>query len=298
MEPLDAYKEAGRIASKVRRWIGDEVEVGMRLIDICDRVEKQIRDLGGKPAFPCNVDIDHVAAHYTSPVDDGSYVQESSLVKVDIGVHVDGYIADTATTICLEPQLKMLVVAAEAALDAGLRTIRAGIKTSEVSSVIERTMKKMGVVPIRNLTGHKMARFVIHAGKAIPNVSSLMVGHKLGVGDVYAVEPFTTLPNAIGEVADGPVGHIYRFQKRRSIDSKQAKEILKFIQSEYKTLPFASRWVFRRFPGIEGQEAFSELLRRRCLYSYPQLIERSRRPVAQAEHTVIVEEDGCEITTA
>lgn len=298
MEPLEALREAGRIASKVRRWISDEVEVGMRLIDICDGVEGRIRDLGGEPAFPCNVDIDYVAAHYTSPVDDKSYVQESSLVKVDIGVHVDGYIADTATTICLEPQLEMLVVAAEASLNAGIRTMRAGIKASEVGSVIERKMKMMGVVPIRNLTGHKMARFVVHAGKAIPNVSSLMVGHRLKVGDVYAVEPFTTLPNAAGVVADGPRGHIYRFQKRRSVDSEQAKELLKFIQSEYRTLPFASRWVLRRFSGLEGQEAFFELLSRRCLHSYPQLIERSRGPVAQAEHTVIVEEDGCEITTA
>jgi methionyl aminopeptidase len=298
MEPLDALREAGRIASKVRRWIGDEVEVGMRLMDICDGVEGRIRDLGGEPAFPCNVDIDHVAAHYTSPVDDKSHVQENSLVKVDIGVHVDGYLADTATTICLEPQLKMLVVAAEAALDAGLRIMRAGTKASEVGSVIERTMKMMGVVPIRNLTGHKMARFIIHAGKAIPNVSSLMVGHRLGVGDVYAVEPFTTLPNAAGEVADGPGGNIYRFQKRRSVDGEQAKEMLKFIQSEYRTLPFASRWVLRRFPGLEGREAFSELFRRRCIYSYPQLIERSRGPVAQAEHTVIIEKNGCEITTA
>jgi len=297
MEPLDALREAGRIASRVRRRIEKEVEVGMRFLDICDGVEGRIRDLGGEPAFPCNVDMDHVAAHYTSPIDDNSRVPEGSLVKVDIGVHVDGYIADTATTICLEPRLNMLVEAAKEALEAGLRTIRAGVRASEVGSVIERTMKVRGVAPIRNLTGHKMARYVIHAGRAIPNVSS-MVGHRLGAGDVYAVEPFTTLTNAAGEVVDGPVGHIYRFQKRRSVDDERAKEMLRFIQSEYRTLPFASRWVLRRFPGPEGREAFSKLLRRRCLHSYPQLIEKSRGPVAQAEHTVIVEEDGCEVTTA
>ena len=297
MEPLEALREAGRIASNVRKRAHDHVRVGMKLIDICESVETWIRDLGGEPAFPCNVDIDHVAAHYTSPPGDAASVLEGALVKVDIGVHVDGYIADTATTVCFEPRLDGLVEAAEAALDAGVRTVRAGIRASEVGAVIERTMRVGGAAPIRNLTGHKVARYIIHAGKSVPNVASID-GRRLEEGEVYAVEPFTTLPEAAGEVVDGPPGNIYLFKKKRSVGGEVARRMLKFIQSEYRTLPFAARWVLRRFPGSEGREAFSELLRSRCLYAYPQLVEKSRRPVAQAEHTVIVTEDGCEVTTA
>lgn len=297
MEPLDALREAGRIASQVRKKIHRDVEVGMKLIDICESVETRIRELGGEIAFPCNVDIDQVAAHYTSPPGDAATVPEGALVKVDIGAHVDGYIADTATTICFEPRLDVLAEAAEAALDAGLRTVRAGVRVSEVGAVIERTMRVRGVAPIRNLTGHKIARYIIHAGRVVPNVASID-GHRLEAGEVYAIEPFTTLPDAAGEVMDGPPGHIYLFKKKRSARGEVARRMLKHIQSEYRTLPFASRWVLRRFPGSEGREAFSELLRSRCLYAYPQLVERSHRPVGQAEHTVIVTEDGCEVTTA
>lgn len=297
MEPLEALREAGRIASKVRTSISRRVEVGMKLIDICDSVERWIRELGGEPAFPCNVDIDHVAAHYTSPMGDAASVPEGSLVKVDIGVHIDGYIADTAVTVCFEPRLEPLVEAAGAALDAGLRMVREGVRASEVGAVIERAMKARGVAPIRNLTGHKVTRYIVHAGSVIPNVASID-GHRLEAGEVYAVEPFTTLPEAAGEVVDGPPGHIYAFQKKRSVRGEAAKKMLKFIQRQYRTLPFASRWVLRRFPGPEGRDAFAELVRSRCLHAYPQLIERSRRPVAQAEHTVIVTEDGCEVTTA
>jgi len=297
VEQLDALREAGRIASRVRRRARDHVEVGMRLIDICDSVETWIRELGGEPAFPCNVDINHVAAHYTSPLGDDGAVPEGSLVKVDIGVHVDGYIADTATTVCFEPRLEELVEAAEAALDAGLGMVRAGVRASEVGAAIERAMRIRGVAPIRNLTGHKVTRYIIHAGKVVPNVSS-MDGRRLEAGEVYAIEPFTTLPDAVGEVTDGQLGHIYRFEKKRSVGGRGARGMLRFIQSEYRTLPFASRWVLRRFPGSEGREAFSELLRSRCLHAYPQLVERGRSPVAQAEHTAIVTEDGCEITTA
>lgn len=296
MEPIEALSEAGRIASNVRNRVRDHVKVGMKLIDICEGVETWIRDLGGEPAFPCNVDIDHVAAHYTSPLGDVVTVREGALVKVDIGVHIDGYIADTATTVCFEPRFEGLVEAAEAALESGVRTVRSGIRASEVGDAIERTMRASGVAPIRNLTGHKIARYIIHAGRSVPNVASIN-GHKLRAGDVYAIEPFTTLPEAAGEVGDGPPGHIYRFNKKRSVRYDHARSMLKFIQSEYRTLPFASRWVLQRFPGSNGREAFSELVRSRCIYSYPQLVEKSRKPVAQAEHTVIVTNDGCDVTT-
>ncbi|MFQ6052983.1 MAG: type II methionyl aminopeptidase [Candidatus Bathyarchaeia archaeon] len=297
MEPLEALRKAGRIASQVRGRVHGLVEVGTRLIDICESVETWIRDLGGEPAFPCNVDIDHVAAHYTSPPGDASAILDGSLVKVDIGVHVDGYIADTATTVCFDPLLEGLVEAAEAALEAGLKTIRAGARSSDVGAAIEREMKMRGVAPVRNLSGHKVARYIIHAGTDIPNVAARR-GHRLEAGETYAIEPFSTLPGAAGEVRDGPPGHIYRFQKKRRVSGGAAKRMLKFIQSRYRTLPFASRWVIGRFPGPEGRAAFQELVRSRCVYAYPQLVERSGGPVAQAEHTVIVTEDGCEVTTA
>lgn len=293
----EALMKAGRIASQVRSKARSIVDVGTPIIEICDFVQRSILDLGGRQAFPCNVDVNHVAAHYTSPVGDKSVIPEGALVKVDIGVHVDGYIADTATTVCLEPSLEGLVEAAEEGLEAALKTVRAGVRASEVGAAIERTIKRKGFKPIRNLTGHRMARYLVHAGQSIPNVSS-SDSHRLRVGDVYAIEPFSVPPDAEGLVMDGPPGHIYLFKKKRKISSKEARRMLKYIQAEFRSLPFASRWVLRKFPGSEGVDAFSELQTSRCIYSYPQLVERSHGPVAQAEHTVIVTEDGCLVTTA
>lgn len=297
MEPTEALMKAGHIASKVRGEVKSIVEVGKPFIEICDFVEGRIRDLGGAPAFPCNVDVDSVAAHYTSPVGDRSVVQEGALVKVDIGVHVDGYIADTAVTVSLDPRHEVMVEAVEAGLDAALKMVRAGVQSSDIGAAIEGAIKSRGFEPIRNLTGHRMARFVVHAGQSIPNVSGAR-SHRLRVGDVYAIEPFSVPPGSEGVVIDGPPSNIYRFQKRRSVRGSDARRMLKFIQSEYRTMPFASRWVLRRFPGAGGADAFSELKSSKCIYSYPQLVERSRAPVAQKEHTVIVAEDGCVVTTA
>ncbi len=294
MEPLEALREAGRIAAQVRDKIVPVVRPGVRIIEICDGVEKMIGDLGGRPAFPCNVDINQVAAHYVSPLGDPTLIPEGSLVKIDLGVHIDGYMADTAVTVCHDPFYPPMVEAAEAGLDAAIKTIRAGISASEVGAAIEDAIRSRGYQPIRNLTGHKMTRYVLHAGKSIPNVAA-MNGSILEEGEVYAVEPFSVPRDAAGQVKDGPPSNIYLFLKKRSVKGA-AKKMLRHIQSEYRTLPFASRWVLREFPG--ETEAFRELLRSKCLMSYPQLVERSGRPVAQAEHTVIVTGDGCEVTTA
>ncbi len=296
MEPLDALRKAGVIAAKVRDAVVQEIEPGVKVLDICDRAEEMIRELGGGMAFPTNVDINSVAAHYVSPIDDDTLVPERSLVKLDVGVHVEGYIADTAVTACFDPSLSYLVKAAEAGLEAAIKTIRPGIRASDVGAAIEQAIKARGAKPIRNLTGHKLARYVVHAGASIPNVASRDY-HMIQEGDVYAIEPFAVPNDADGLVADGPPSNIYRVLKKHSLKGA-AKRMMKHIQAEHRTLPFASRWVLRRFQGPEGVSAFKELLDSKCIMSYPQLVERTRAMVAQAEHSVILTDGGCEVTTA
>jgi methionyl aminopeptidase len=295
LETLEALMKAGYIASRVRKKTQSYVKVGKPIIGICDFVEDNIKKLGGAPAFPCNVDIDRVAAHYTSPLGDPTVITDGTLVKVDIGVHIEGYIADTAVTICFEPQHTAMVEAAEAGLEAAIKMVRVGVATSDVGAAIEKAIKSRGFTPIRNLTGHRLSRYIVHAGQSIPNIGGLD-GHRLNQGEVYAIEPFAVTRDAAGYVTDGAPSNIYRFLKKRKVRSNAAKRMLKLIQERHRSLPFASRWVVGGISG--GTEAFGELVGGKSVYSYPQLVERSGAPVAQAEHTVIVESDGCTVTTA
>jgi len=293
MEPLEAYLEAGRIAAEALKWAAQRVAPGTKVEEICDGVKGFVEAKGARLAFPCNVDIDHVAAHYTSPLADPTVIPEGALVKVDVGVHVEGYIADTARTVCLDREYGYLVEAAEAGLEAAISTIRPGVRAGQVGSAIESAIRARGARPVENLTGHMLARYVVHAGKSIPNVPT--PDHNvLEEGEVYAVEPFAVPLGARGRVVDGPPSNIYRFEKKRKV-SAGARGMLRFIQGEYRSLPFASRWVLTRFPG--GERAFQELVRSRCVSGYPQLIEASRAKVAQAEHTMVVTGDGCLVTT-
>jgi methionyl aminopeptidase len=295
-EAVEKFKLSGRILREAREEIKSYVREGMMIIDICEKAEELIKKKGAKLAFPCNVSINEVAAHYTSPPGDKKRIPENSVVKVDIGAHVDGYVTDTAVTVCLNREYEDLVATAESALKAATDNIRPGISASTLGTLIENTIKSRGFKPISNLTGHQVGRYVLHTGTSIPNVSQLSFT-KLKLGGVYAIEPFVTMPDAVGRVEDGDESTIFRFIKSRSSRDPYAKRLLKFIEENFRTLPFAERWLQGVVPEEQHKQAFDELLASKALMHYPVFVEASRKTVAQAEHTVMIVDGGCHVLT-
>ena len=291
---LEKYEEAGRIASKVRMKIEDIVREGMRIIDICEMVEENIRNLGGEPAFPCNVSVNEIAAHYTSPPRDERIIPDGSVVKIDIGVHIDGYIVDTATTVCFNSEYEEMVQTSRIALETAIRTIRPGISTSDLGSKIQRVIENRGFKPISNLTGHQIGRYMIHAGKSLPNVSHISF-RRIHEGEVYAIEPFVTTPNAKGRVVEGGEAHIFRFLKRKKLKLRESKRLLNLIERRFRTLPFAKRWLMKN--NVLNEFAFTHLLESKCLMAYPVFVEESGQWVAQFEHTVYIDKNGAIVLT-
>jgi methionyl aminopeptidase len=295
-EAFNKLSQSGKILRETREEMRHFVHEGMPIIEVCEQAEGLIRKKGGKPAFPCNVSINEVAAHYTSPPNDTTRIPENSLVKVDIGAHVDGYVTDTAVTICFNPEHKGLVETAERALKAAIENIQPGIQTSKLGTIIENTIKSRGFKPVSNLTGHQIGRYIIHTGTSIPNVTQLSFA-KIKLGGIYAIEPFVTLPDAVGRVEDGDRSTIFRFVKSRSLKSQYAKQLLKYIEQNFRTLPFAERWLQDAVPNEHQREAFHELLESKAIMEYPIFVEVSRKTVAQAEHTVLIVENGCVVLT-
>jgi len=295
-EVAEKYRLAGRIASDVRAEMKRTVSEGMPIIDVCEKTEALIRKKGGKPAFPCNVSINEIAAHYTSPPGDRRTIPAGSLVKVDIGVHVDGYIADTALTVCFNPEYNNLVSAAEDALQTGVKTIRAGMFTSRFGATIQRVIESHGLKPVANLTGHQVGRYIIHTGKSLPNVLHISTS-RVSAGEVYAIEPFVTLKNAAGRIEGGKEAHIFRYMKQKSLKNEHAKKLCSYVVENFHTLPFTERWLQNVVASDRYKAAFSELLFSKTLMAYPIFVEASGKPVAQAEHTVLVTKDGCEVLT-
>ncbi len=295
MEAVDELLEAGRIARRVRNEVPSIVRPDMPILELAERIESMILDYGGRPAFPCNISINSVAAHYTPPPGDMSLLPRNSVVKIDVGVVVNGYIADTAITISDTHVGVSLRYAAEEALKAAVRTVRAGVRVSVIGNTIQSVVTRLGFKPIRNLTGHEITRYNLHAGASIPNVAT-QEGVKLQAGHVYAIEPFVTLPDAAGEVYDAGEPTIFKLEgfqlgKLSGVEQEVAVE----LEKRFDSLPYTLRWL--KNVDDTFMTVHSRLVKTGRVRGYPILAERSGRPVAQAEHTILVEEDGCEVIT-
>jgi len=292
-EELEAYRRAGKLVAEVREQARPLVKPGVALLEIAEAVEELIAQRGAKPAFPCNVSVNEISAHYSPPADDDTTIKEGDMVKVDIGAHVDGYIADTAFTIATGEK-EELVQTAERALEAEIAAIKPGIDVGELGKIVEETATAAGFKPIRNLTGHSLARWNLHAGLTVPNVKE-ETGQKLSVGDVVAIEPFVT--DGAGYVKDLEKSYIFRYLYDRPVRLRMARELLRDVKRAYDGLPFAERWLGKKMSKLRLELTLRELVGVGAIWPYHILAERAGGKVAQAEHTVIVTEDACEVTT-
>ena len=295
-QALDAFKRSGEIVARLRKEVPLLVVPNKPAIKICEEIEAKIVEFGGKPAFPVNVGVNEVTAHYTSPPGDTMTIPPGALVKIDFGVHIDGYVTDTSLTILFDSKFEPLAQAADEALRAAIQAFRPGVKLSEIGRVVQSTINRFGLRPISNLTGHSIERYSIHAGKSVPSISGLN-GTKINEGEVFAIEPFVTLSSAKGSVKNGSSAYIYRFIKPKGVTSEDSKKVLLYIYSNFSTLPFARRWLEPAFPRETAYKALVDLIRNKCVSSYPVLVEASGKPVAQSEHTVLVNHDGCTVLT-
>ena len=293
---IQDYINAGKIAAQVRENTRKKYHVGSTLYEICESIEKEIIQKGGKPAFPVNTSLNEVAAHYTAEPNDQRTILETDLVKIDLGVQINGYIADTAVTVCYDPKFDFLIQAAEAALKDAISMIRAGVKSSDVGKTIENTVKQMGCIPISNLSGHSLEQYTIHAGKSIPNIWSVGSFSFLST-EAYACEPFVTTPDGLGFVREGKTRNIFSLVSRKRTKDAEADKLIDYIWKKFNMLPFALRWLVPDWDEKSARNLLEKLVKIKSIRSYPILVEANGQRVAQAEHTFIPQEDGIMITT-
>jgi methionyl aminopeptidase len=288
---LKNYVEAARVAAGVRETALELVKPGASLLELARAVENEIRGDGAKPAFPVNVGINDVAAHYTPKSGDDARFGEKDVVKIDYGVHSHGFIIDAAFTVDLSGENGKLVEAAEAALNEATSTIKAGVNVREVGAAIQKTIEGKGFKPIENLCGHSLGEFLLHAGEEIPNVGR--GDYVLREGDVFACEPFAT--TGAGRVEDGSYCEIYSLINLRNVRLPQSRKVLEWVADECETLPFAKRWLDEKFSEGTATIALADLRRQEIVRDYPVLKEINKGLVAQAECTVVVEKDACRV---
>lgn len=281
---MEEWEKAGKAAAEVLEYGRKLVKVGVPLLEVAEKIDEKIISLEVKPAFPVNISINHIAAHYSPYPDDKTLFQEGDLVKLDVGVHIDGAIGDTACTIDLGDHEDM-VKAANEALNEALKMFVPGTNIGEIGKVVQNIINSYNLTPIINLSGHQVEKYNLHSGITIPNYDN-GDPNKLEEGQVFAVEPFATTGE--GKIIDGKPSGIYRLDNVKPVRDPKIRKIIQFMAEEYKELPFAKRWIVKKFPNANF--ALTLLENQGVLYQYPHLSEKTKGLVSQAEHTVIVGE--------
>ena len=292
MDIFDNYVKAGKIASQVREYARTQDHTGRSLSEICNDIEQEIFKKGGEPAFPVNVSLNDIAAHYTAIPNDPIIVKDTDVVKIDVGVHIDGYIADTAVTVSYDTKYQNLIDIAERALDEAIGISRSNTRVSEIGRIIEKTITKYGCKPIQNLSGHSLERYTIHAGKSIPNIWTIGHSFNLSVNNVYAIEPFVTTNDGQGVVYEGKIKNIFSIGSRKRTKEQKTDDFLEYLWNKFKTLPFALRWIVNEYEEKEALSLLEVLVKKKNVHAYPILVEGANRIVVQAEHTIIPQESN------
>lgn len=296
-EELQAYLKAGKALARTREKVKSWVKPGVKYTDLVKMVEDDLISSGVYPSFPTNVDVNEVAAHYTPAVGEQTEIPDDSIVKVDLGSHYKGYVADSAVTVSLSSKYDDLVLAAEEALEKALSVVKPGVAINEVGKVVERVLKSYGYQAVANLTGHSIGYYELHGNVSIPNVYVDWDLGKFQEGHVYAIEPFVTFEGAPSKVIDWKPGGIYIINKLKRVKDPDASSLLEVIDQRFRGLPFAERWLLDLMPLQDLRKNLRKLLDAKAIYEYPALIEAYSRPVSQAEHTFVVTKDGAVVTT-
>ena len=282
---IEKYKKAGEIAKKTHALAREIIKPGAKTLEVAEKLENEIIKLGGKPAWPMNLSINEIAAHWTPKINDNSTFEKGDLVKVDVGVHVDGFIADTARTIEVGTnKWGELIKASEEAVKAAIDIAKPGVEVSKIGAIIEDVIKGHGFAPIANLTGHGLDEYQNHTSPSIPNFNNNSTV-KLEEGKAIAIEPFAT--NGVGKVIDAFNSDIFMLENPKPTRSQVGRRILKIVEEDYKTLPFGSRWLAKRIRfGLDL--GLRELTRNEILHNFSVLKEESGGMVSQAEHTILL----------
>lgn len=291
------YKRAGKIAADARDYGASLIKPGGSVLEVVSLVEKRILEQNAGLAFPVNIARNTLAAHYSPRHDDPLTFMRGDVVKLDVGAHVDGYIADTAVTIEVETHLHDTMIRASAeALEKVIGAINPHLPLSEAGRIVEETIISFGFKPIDNLMGHGLGRYELHSGVSVPNVGSFGGKNTLKEGDVVAIEPFAT--NGAGHVISGSGSNIYLCKdsmKAKFIREHKTKVMFDKLHAHFGSLPFAQRWFHDLFP--KDDNLMKKLAFLGVMKQYPQLVEAKGGIVTQMEHTVIIRDECCEVIT-
>ncbi len=295
MSDLDSWKKPGVIAAAALDYGCGLIKEGVKLLDVAEQIDVFVRAQGGRLAFPVGVSVNDMAAHYTPLPEDATVFAAGDVVKLDVGVHIDGFIADNARTVEVASDNHAdLIAASLACLQAASKVVGPGIPVCVVGGAIADAANDCGFTSVRNLSGHGLGRWQVHSGVTIPNYDN---GDQteLQVGQAVAIEPFVT--EGSGFVKEGAHSTIYRFNQKGAVRDMTARKVLQYVLEEFRTLPFSRRAVAKEFGVAKATRSLLLLQKAGVVHGYSQLPDRDGKLVSQHENSFFLTVKGAVCTT-
>ena len=286
-EELKLWKKAGQLTAEARDYGKTLVKEGANLLEIANKIEDFIIKKGGKIAFPVQISKNNIAAHYTPFPDDPTVIENGDVIKLDLGVHCNGYIGDSALTIEIGTKDHQELIKANInSLNEAIKLCKPGVKVCELGKAVFDVVNPTGLKAIRNLCGHKIDRYLLHSHISIPNYDN-NDKTELEEGTVIAIEPH--ISNGVGLIKEGKPSGNFRVYNLRNVRDPMTKSALEFINKEHTTLPFAIRHLTKKFPLAKVNYALNNLKKQDIIYEYAQLLEKDPKAyVSQQEHTIMI----------
>ncbi|KAF3208337.1 hypothetical protein TWF106_011440 [Orbilia oligospora] len=315
-EFLRTYRKAAEVHRQTRRWVQENVKPGHSTLEIAEGIEDSVRALLGHPGleagdslkggmgFPTGICLNHEVAHYTPSTGKGVVVQHQDVMTVDFGVHINGWIVDSAFTMAFDPTYDDLLAAVKDATNTGVKTAGIDVRISDVSAAIQEAMesweveirgKTYPVKPVRNLTAHDIKHWHIHGGKSIPFVKN-SDQTKMEEGEIFAIETFGSTGRGYTRDDVGIYGYGLNHDAplTTSLPLASAKRLHKTIREHFSTIVFCRRYLDRL--GLDRYLAgMNCLVQHGIVEAYKPLTDIEGSYSAQFEHTLILRENHKEI---
>lgn len=282
------FLKAGELAGIVRAYGKSLIVKGASYNEVLTKILEKIKELGARPAFPPQIALNDIAAHFL-PQPDEDITFTDQVVKLDIGVSYNGAIGDCAVTVDLSGRYGKLVEAAEAALKAAEGIIAVGLPIRNIGKIIAETIATYGFKPVKNLSGHGLGQYQIHTPPHIPNCDDDSKG-VLKPGMTFAIEPFATTGR--GYIVEQGEATIFSFAKRRPIFDELSRGLVNKIK-EFQGLPFSIHDMLQDGSNLaDVKKGLKALVDSGSIHAYGPLVEQKGSFVAQAENSVLIDETG------
>ncbi|CAA6661832.1 unnamed protein product [Spirodela intermedia] len=309
------YKSAAEIVNKALQLVISECKPKAKIVDLCEKGDSFIREQAGNMyknvkeknvkkkiergvAFPTCISVNNTVCHFSPLGSDESVLEENDVVKIDMGCHIDGFIAVVAHTHVLQEgpvtgRAADVIAAANTAQKVALRLVRPGKK--DVTEAIQKVAAAYDCKIVEGVLSHQLKQFVIDGNKVVLSVASPDVrvdDAEFEENEIYAIDIVTSTGEGKPRMLDERQTTIYKraVDKNYHLKMKSSRFIFSEISQKFPIMPFSAR---------EASSAWLvECVNHDLLQPYPVLHEKPGDLVAHIKFTVLLMPNGSDRVTS